>query len=220
MWNLGEVMLMRKWALSLCTAIALCIMAMPFSAFAEEIGESNENAVLMGTNGHTQADAIAWVQAQVGRSLDYDGAYGAQCVDLIAYYYQYLGATTPGGNGCDYATNALPTGWTRIRSASPQMGDILVYHATVDNPYGHVGIYESDYSHYDQNVVANGYPEHTVVRATWHYNAVGNYWGVIRPDWSGSSSGSGSGSGSNQVSASWSLNNSRHYSSCQWNQYQ
>ncbi len=30
------------------------------------------------------------------------------------------------GNGCDYATNALPSGWARYQGAQPQPGDILV----------------------------------------------------------------------------------------------
>ncbi len=28
-------------------------------------------------------EAINWVKSQVGNSIDADGAYGAQCVDLI-----------------------------------------------------------------------------------------------------------------------------------------
>lgn len=44
-----------------------------------------------GTAGHSADDAINWVKSKVGTGLDYDGAYGNQCVDLICYYYQYLG---------------------------------------------------------------------------------------------------------------------------------
>ena len=35
--------------------------------------------------------SIAWAQAQNGKPLDFDHVYGEQCVDLIKYYYQYLG---------------------------------------------------------------------------------------------------------------------------------
>ena len=158
------------------------------SSFESEYSETNEvannydysddsEAELMTTNGITQAQALSWVQAQEGHA--FYGSYGAQCVDFIRAYYQYLGASPVSGNGCDYATNALPSGWSRIQGAAPQPADILVYYGTSDNPYGHVGIYESDYVHYDQNVI--GYPE-GVVRCTWHYNYSGNYWGVIRPD--------------------------------------
>ena len=40
-----------------------------------------------GTAGHSADDAINWVKSKVGTGLDYDGAYGNQCVDLICYYY-------------------------------------------------------------------------------------------------------------------------------------
>lgn len=128
----------------------------------------------------TRDQALAWAQSQVGKALDYDGVYGAQCVDLIQYYYAYLGVTPVTGNGCDYATNALPSGWQRLQGASPEPGDILVYSGTGSNPAGHVAIYESDYSHYNQNVSGKQY----VVKCTWHYAAYEPYWGVIRPNFS------------------------------------
>ena len=47
------------------------------------------------TGGHSADDAVNWVKSQVGKGLDYDGVYGNQCVDLICYYYRYLGQTSP-----------------------------------------------------------------------------------------------------------------------------
>lgn len=38
----------------------------------------------------TSDEAINWVKSQVGNSIDADGAYGAQCVDLIRAYYNFL----------------------------------------------------------------------------------------------------------------------------------
>ena len=35
------------------------------------------------TGGRSADDAINWARSQVGIGLDYDGAYGNQCVDLI-----------------------------------------------------------------------------------------------------------------------------------------
>ena len=159
---------MKKRMLSLMLAVLMVICLLPTTALA-------------ATAGHTAADAIAWAQSQVGKSLDYDGVYGAQCVDLICYYYQYLGQRSPGGNGCDYATNRLPDGWQRIKGAQPQPGDILVYSGNSENPYGHVGIYESDNCTYNQNFNYKQY----VQRVTIRYNHFSNpYWGVIRPDFS------------------------------------
>lgn len=112
-----------------------------------------------GTAGHSADDAINWVKSKVGTGLDYDGVYGNQCVDLICYYYQYLGQRSPGGNGCDYAWNALPSGWQRIQGAQPQKGDILVYSGNSSNPYGHVAIYAADRETYHQNFNSHPYVE-------------------------------------------------------------
>ena len=161
---------MKKRVLSLLLVLLMVMSLVPMSALA-------------ATNGHTANEAIGWVQSQVGKALDYDGVYGAQCVDLIKYYYDYLGcASYARGNGSDYATNALPSGWTRLKGAQPRLGDILVYTGGYNN-YGHVAIYESDYVSYHQNFNGKQY----VVRATCKYNALNNpYWGVIRPDFGGS----------------------------------
>lgn len=83
------------------------------------------NVIHVKATSHTQAEAVAWANSQIGKGLDYDGVYGNQCVDLIAYYYKYLGASTPGGNAEAYRYNTLPSGWTRV--SSPQTGDIAVW---------------------------------------------------------------------------------------------
>ena len=154
---------------------ALCLLVLIFSVALALPVTANAS-----TNGHTAQEALAWAKAQVGKSLDYDGVYGAQCVDLIKYYYDFLGcASYARGNGCDYATNALPSGWARYQGAQPQPGDILVYSGNASNPYGHVAIYEADRVTYHQNLDYNQW----VVCSSYQYNRLGNpYWGVIRPD--------------------------------------
>ena len=128
----------------------------------------------------TQKEALDWVKSKVGIGIDVDGgpkSQPQQCVDLIMAYYTFLGEKSPGGNGCDYATNALPSGWKRIQGATPQPGDILVYTGT---QYGHVAIFESEYSTYHQNFNGHAYVE----KVTYHYNVFSSprYWGVIRPN--------------------------------------
>ena len=99
---------------------------------------------------------------------------------LIKDYYSYLGQTSPGGNGADYSWNQLPAGWQRLQNAQPQKGDILVYSGNGANPYGHVAIYESDYSTWHQNYA---YQRKVVHVTNVRYNGFANpYWGVIRPD--------------------------------------
>lgn len=99
----------------------------------EEISDTKINEGSLGSAmtdraaNRTQADAIQWVKSKLGQSIDADGVYGAQCVDLILAYYDYLGVPRASGNGTDYTHNALPSGWSRIQGAVPQPGDILVY---------------------------------------------------------------------------------------------
>jgi len=150
---------------------SLCILSLIMCATFSLKGEATNR---------TQAEAIQWVKSQVNQYIDADGAYGAQCVDLILAYYDYLGVPRASGNAVAYTYNALPSGWSRIQGAAPQAGDILVYSASSTNEYGHVAIYESDYSTYHQNFNNHSYVE----RVTYRYNGLSNpYWGVIRPNW-------------------------------------
>lgn len=160
---------MKKRVLSLALAVLMALSLLPTAASAS-------------TGGKTADDAINWVRSKAGQPLDYDGAYGAQCVDLICYYYRCLGQTSPGGYAKEYRTNALPSGWQRLQGVQPQKGDILVYNPSAKNEAGHVAIYESDYSTWHQNYADRQY----VVNVTnVRYDQFDNsYWGVIRPDFS------------------------------------
>ena len=125
----------------------------------------------------SQSEALDWLHNAVGVSIDFDGAYGAQCVDLLKAYYDYLGVGAQHGNAQDYRSNFLPQGWQRIEGADPLPGDILIY---VGGTYGHVAVYESDYSTYHQNW---GVP-YVINMTDRPYNAISPgrvYWGVVRP---------------------------------------
>ena len=153
---------MKRRVLCLILAVIMVACLLPTAAFAS-------------TNGKTADDAINWV-----RSLNGQPVGSGECVALIKAYYSYLGQTSPGGNGADYSWNQLPAGWQRLQNAQPQKGDILVYSGNGENPYGHVAIYESDYSTWHQNFAS----QRKVVNVTnIRYNGFTNpYWGVIRPD--------------------------------------
>ena len=155
---------MKRRVLCLILAVIMVACLLPTAAFAS-------------TNGKTADDAINWV-----RSLNGQPVGSGECVALIKAYYSYLGQTSPGGNGADYSWNQLPAGWQRLQNAQPQKGDILVYSGNAANKYGHVAIYESDYSTWHQNFAG----QRKVVNVTnIRYNGFDNpYWGVIRPDFS------------------------------------
>ena len=153
---------MKRRVLCLILAVIMVACLLPTAAFAS-------------TNGKTADDAINWV-----RSLEGQPVGSGECVALIVAYYSYLGQTSPGGNGADYSWNQLPAGWQRLQNAQPQKGDILVYSGNAANKYGHVAIYESDYSTWHQNY---SYQRKVVHVTNVRYNGFANpYWGVIRPD--------------------------------------
>ena len=155
---------MKRRVLCLILAVIMVACLLPTAAFAS-------------TNGKTADDAINWV-----RSLEGQPVGSGECVALIKAYYSYLGQTSPGGNGADYSWNQLPAGWQRLQNAQPQKGDILVYSGNAANKYGHVAIYESDYSTWHQNY---SYQRKVVHVTNVRYNGFANpYWGVIRPDFS------------------------------------
>ena len=131
---------------------------------------------------HSRDEAVAWAKSKIGSKIDVDGAYGAQCVDLIMAYYQYLGVSRVSGNGCDYSHNSLPSGWTRIQNTAsfvPNPGDIVVW---TDEGWknGHVAIFlsgnTSNFTSIDQN-----WPQGSEVKEVYH-SSYKYVWGVIRPD--------------------------------------
>ena len=84
-----------------------------------------------------------------GKKVDFDGAYGAQCVDLFRQYCQdVLGIPHTGSvDGAKdlYEKYAdLPVEkkyFTRLtKSATPGLGLVAVWGATPTNKYGHVAI--------------------------------------------------------------------------------
>ena len=144
--------------------------------------ETQPEATIVGSS-HTREEAVNWVYSQEGDYLDYDGAYGAQCVDLIKYYYDYFGvAGYAKGNAYTYATNSLPPNWTRIQNTAdfvPEPGDIAVWTSAVGSGAGHVAIILSADVHSFVSMDQNWPKGSACCQVTHNYN---NFWGVVRPD--------------------------------------
>jgi hypothetical protein len=128
-------------ALAFICTIAMLVSNVPLGGVTPVV------EVEASTGGHTQAEAVAWIKARADEKWmkDVDGVYGCQCVDLVKAYYQWLGVGAVSGNGCDYWTNKLPSGWKRDSTPSP--GAIISWKANADagwggktNEYGHVGL--------------------------------------------------------------------------------
>lgn len=85
-----------------------------------------------------------------GQKVDFDGKFGAQCVDL---YRQYLKDVldvpqSPAVNGAKDlidAPGSLKTTRENVL-ADYSRGDVLVWGATKTNPYGHVAVLVSVYN--------------------------------------------------------------------------
>lgn len=118
----------------------------------------------------TADEAAQWAISKNGQALDYDGHYGAQCVDFIYYYYSYLGVAVAGGHAYYYMSNSLPSGW--YRTSSPSKGDIIVWDKDYSDPnnYGHIGIVVS---------VSGGYIDY-MDQNSWEYGQkVGRHNGYL-----------------------------------------
>ncbi len=157
--------------------MAALFLACFCSAFAVKAAPLADSA---DKNALTQSKALAWLAQNRGKSIDYDGAYGAQNTDLIKAYYEFLGAAPAAGNAAAYKTNDLPDKFVRIRGGEPVPGDILIY---TGGYYGHVGIYEADHVSWHQGLGTD-----TVIRLMNDYREIGGdftYWGLIRPAFAG-----------------------------------
>lgn len=123
-----------------------------------------------------------------GRSFDYDGVAGVQCVDLVKMYLDKVFGIKAGawGNAKDYYENfnnlPLRNSFTRIANTPsfvPQKGDIVVWGAGLGNTYGHIAIATGEgntnqFYSYDLN-----WGGKTVKRVQHNYKG---FLGVLRPN--------------------------------------
>ena len=130
-----------------------------------------------------------FVNTYLGEGIDYDGAYGVQCVDLIQLYVDKV-FEHPGiiyANAKDYfykydSIGVLKENFTKISNTPdfvPQKGDIVVWGEAVGNVNGHVAIATGDgdtnqFDSYDTN-----WGQKVMHRVTHNYKGV---LGVLRPD--------------------------------------
>ncbi|ALY10289.1 minor tail protein [Arthrobacter phage Sonny] len=88
-----------------------------------------------------------WASSVNGRSIDMDGAFGAQCVDVaISFNRNVVGGPGISGNGRDWYANGGRSGaYTQIGAgARAQKGDIACWGPAMGGGYGHVAIVLAD----------------------------------------------------------------------------
>ena len=95
---------------------------------------------------------IEFIEKYQGKKVDFDGVYGAQCVDLFRQYTkdvlairEHTGpcATTGGALDLFMDYERMPVEkkyFTRSTNKNWKSGDILIWDKTPTNKYGHVAI--------------------------------------------------------------------------------
>lgn len=117
-----------------------------------------------------------FIARYTGKSADFDGYYGAQCVDLAQFYAKELGAPRFWGNAKDIAGQTQGW-WTWIPNTaggSPNPGDVVIWDGRVGGGAGHIAIAVSGnkngFTSFDQNWPTNSLPH---LQAHDYYAVVG-----------------------------------------------
>jgi hypothetical protein len=114
-------------------------------------GGSSSAPASSGGSSALWKKAQAWINSNNGRFMDFDGQFGAQCVDVFQYYNRdVVGGPQVWGNGKDYWPQAALQGkYTRLGpGVAAQFGDVMCWngHYGLVNGimYGHIAIVVKD----------------------------------------------------------------------------
>ena len=97
---------------------------------------------------------VDFINNNIGKKIDYDGAYGAQCVDLFRQYTKDV-LNIPVHTGAVEGAKDLYVNFRAMPKMSQyfirynnekerKYGDIIIWDKTPTNQYGHVAIYIAD----------------------------------------------------------------------------
>ncbi|MFV0556672.1 MAG: CHAP domain-containing protein [Lactovum sp.] len=153
----------------------------PTKTVTNSNSEKAKISTLSQSSQKSLSEAISWANSVRGLSIDFDGAYGAQCVDLPMAYSNYLFGTRILGNATDYPYNDY-TGFKRLskEQSKPQAGDIAIW---IGGSSGHVGIVIAStgdsFTTLEQNVSGNVSVQEYSRNTSGLYGQ--DFWGVQRP---------------------------------------
>ena len=134
-----------------------------------------------------------WVEKNLGKSIDYDGVYGVQCVDLIKHFVKNVLLVEPQsiGNAIEYyrkrkTSSYLKTNFKWISNSAkfiPQKGDLCVFTSKSGN--GHISVATGEgttsyFYSYDQNYPSGKHEPMTRVKHSY-----ASFLGVLRPKFKG-----------------------------------
>lgn len=130
-----------------------------------------------------------WVKQNIGKGIDYDGAYGVQCVDLAKHYIKNVLGITPQsiGNAIEYynkrkTSEYLTKNFKWIDNTAefiPKKGDLCVF--TSRSGHGHISVATGEgttsyFYSYDQNFPKAKHEPMTLIKHSYN-----SFLGVLRP---------------------------------------
>lgn len=130
-----------------------------------------------------------WVNDNLGRGIDYDGAYGVQCVDLAKHYIRNVLGIAPQsiGNAIEYYNKRRTSSYLiknfdwidNTPSFIPKKGDLCVFTSKSGN--GHISVATGEgttsyFYSYDQNFPKAKHEPMTRIKHTYN-----SFLGVLRP---------------------------------------
>ena len=130
-----------------------------------------------------------WVKQNIGKGIDYDGAYGVQCVDLAKHYIKNVLGINPQsiGNAIEYynkrkTSEYLTKNFKWIDNTAefiPKKGDLCVF--TSKSGHGHISVATgkgttSYFYSYDQNFPKAKHEPMTLIKHSYN-----SFLGVLRP---------------------------------------
>ena len=130
-----------------------------------------------------------WVKQNIGKGIDYDGAYGVQCVDLAKHYIKNVLGITPQsiGNAIEYynkrkTSEYLTKNFKWIDNTAefiPKKGDLCVFTSKSGN--GHISVATGEgttsyFYSYDQNFPKAKHEPMTKIKHSYT-----SFLGVLRP---------------------------------------
>lgn len=104
-----------------------------------------------------------WKAQALGKHLDVDGAFGAQCVDVYLDYIQTVigvhdWASVSGyGNAVDMYDTVNTQYFDKLTGIIPRQGDVVIFNATTTNSAGHIAIVDSADTNFMQCIEQDGF---------------------------------------------------------------
>ncbi len=135
-----------------------------------------------------QIDALNWIQSSIGKQFDTDGKHGFQCKDYANAYSAFLGHELQPSNAAETWKITQDPFWQKVEFSPglvPHPGDIVIWNAWKDNPYGHIAVVfdaeSTKFRSVDQNWVSSDIKAGSPAAIVTHSYTSPQILGYLRP---------------------------------------